>query len=126
MVRLALILFFICIYAFGEVRLVTECRRKQIYYGENVICDYEVIANESPIDVEVVKFPEFRGYWSDNLALRQGPIVLGWPAGSGGLRRGLVGTYIITPMLGRSKPIMMPMKISVASVHGQESSLLLE
>lgn len=99
--------------AVAEMQMVTECNKKEIYFGQNVTCDFLIVSDHSPVEVEVMKFPEFRGFWSENIALRQGPIALGWPSGPSAVRKGLVGSYIITPILGRANPKVLPMKVSV-------------
>src|SRR5688572_23613940 len=88
----------------------TECLKPEIFVGESVTCSFVLISSDEVVDVEVAKFPEFRGFWSDNLALRQGPIPLMSGLWGDGIRKGVVGTYSLIPMLDKEATIE-PMKI---------------
>ncbi len=106
-----LLLFAFCAVA-DDVRFETECSKPRIYTGEAVSCSYILYAPIDLLDVEVAKFPEYRGFWSENLSLRQGPIPLNQGV-VGGLHRGSVGSYLITSMVGRTDSSIEPMKVSI-------------
>lgn len=91
----------------------TECSKNEIFQGEQVTCSFVIISSDEIVEVEVAKFPEFRGFWSDNLALRQGPIPLMGGIWGENIRKGVVGTYTLIPMLDRPDPTVVPMKIVV-------------
>ena len=57
-------------------RFVTEFSKNPVYQGETVTAHFVLYAMEDRVEVEVAKFPEFRGFWSENTALRQGPMML--------------------------------------------------
>lgn len=87
-----------------------EFSKPEIYYGEQVLCHFNIFTSNELIEVEVAKFPEFRGFWNENISLRQGPISTLF--GITGLSNtATVGTYLLIPMLGQSKPTIEPMKI---------------
>lgn len=91
----------------------TECLKPEVFQGETVACSFVLASSDEIVEVEVAKFPEFRGFWSENIALRQGPIpLLSVPYGDGA-RKGVVGTYSLIPMLGRTDSQILPMKIVV-------------
>jgi len=90
-----------------------ECLKPEVFQGETVACSFVIASTDEMVEVEVAKFPEFRGFWSENVALRQGPIpLLSMPFGDN-TRKGVVGTYSLIPMLGRTDTQIMPMKIVV-------------
>ena len=91
----------------------TECTKTEIFQGESLACSFVLASSDEMVEVEVAKFPEFRGYWSENIALRQGPIpLLSVPFGDN-IRKGIVGTYSLIPMIGKADPLILPMKIVV-------------
>ncbi len=92
-----------------------EFSKPEIYRGEAVNTTFLLIGEEDAVDVEVARFPEFRGYWSENITLRQGPIPLiaDFPARL--FRSALIGAYRIIPMMQRQSHEMNPMKIVVKS-----------
>jgi hypothetical protein len=87
-----------------------EFSKKEIYVGEQVMCNFVIYTDAPLIDVEVAKFPEFRGYWVENLVLRQGPM-----ATNLGLSRRessvVVGTYLLIPIVDRAEPTIEPMRV---------------
>ncbi len=92
-----------------------EFSKPEIYEGEAVTANFILIGDEDAVEVEVARFPEFRGFWSENITLRQGPIPLlaDFPARL--FRSALVGAYRIIPMVQRKSHVMNPMKIVVKS-----------
>jgi len=104
------------------MRLEMECAKPRIFSGESVICNYVLLAAEELLDVEVAKFPEFRGFWSENISLRQGPMPLNQGLSSDGLHRGHIGAYLITSIVGRTDSSIEPMKLFVRSAGGHEKS----
>jgi len=97
----------------GDFGFFTECLKPEVFQGETVACSFVLASSDEIVEVEVSKFPEFRGFWSENVALRQGPIpLLSMPYGDG-TRKGVVGTYSLIPMLGRTDSQILPMKIVV-------------
>ncbi len=95
-----------------------EFSKPNFYEGEVVLCHFFLYSNESVLDVEVEKFPEFRGYWSENLALRQGPLGLLPDNFNSNLKRVLVGTYSIIPMVGKADLKIVPMRVVVKGLVG--------
>jgi hypothetical protein len=96
--------------AITEPSFRTEFSKPEIFVGEQVMVNYVVYSNDDYVEVEVAKFPEFRGYWNENLVLRQGPIptMMGM---NGSPHSAIVGTYLLTPMIGQQAPSITPMKI---------------
>lgn len=97
----------------SQFGFVTDCSKKEIFEGENVVCNFVIISSDEVVDVEVAKFPEFRGFWSENVALRQGPIPLLPSLMGDGARKAIVGTYSLMPMIGKENPSIEPMKVVV-------------
>lgn len=91
----------------------TECSKTEVFEGETVSCSFIIASSEDVIDVEVAKFPEFRGFWSENVALRQGPIPLMSGLIGDSVRKGIIGTYTLIPMVGKPDASIEPMKIVV-------------
>lgn len=118
---LALLLIAAPLFAESESteRFVTECSKSKIYQGESVVCHFSLYSFEDRVDVEVAKFPEFRGYWSENSALRQGPMFLLPDPDHSGFRKALIGTYTLTPMMGIASPKITPMRLVVRSSRAQ-------
>jgi len=95
-----------------------EFSKPEVYAGEQVMVNFMVYAQEDVLDIEVAKFPEFRGYWSENFSLRQGPIPLTAVGLTGNRfetnwKRASIGSYLLTPMVGKPNPTLEPMKIIV-------------
>ncbi|MSP18713.1 MAG: hypothetical protein EXR74_03995 [Bdellovibrionales bacterium] len=100
----------------SEIKFVMDCGVKEAYAGQPLLCQFIIISSETLLDVEVVKFPEFRGYWSENLSLRQGPIgLLPFRSGSEFKKQGVVGSYLIHKMVDKRDSEIIPMKITVKS-----------
>ena len=97
----------------GGMRFATELSKNKIYEGEQIQCHFVLYASDATLNVEVEKFPEFRGFWSENLALRQGPLGLMPSEDSRYPRKILIGTYAITPMVGHSGSRVTPMHIAI-------------
>ncbi len=89
-----------------------EFSKKEVYVGEQVMCNFVVYSPDTVVEVEVAKFPEFRGFWKENLVLRQGPIPTS-PGLHGQLNQAVVGTYVLTPMQGEQDPLIEPMKVVI-------------
>lgn len=114
-----LITFLLCILASSALavhksiplRLITACDKKEIFVGEQTVCSFTIASRFDFIEIEVAKFPEFRGFWSENLTLRQGPIALMEVDPRSHLKLGPVGSYALIPMLGDTLPLIMPMKL---------------
>lgn len=104
--------------AFSSERFAVEFSKSIIYVGESVQANFVLHAREDALDVEVARFPQFRGFWSENMALRQGPMPLLRESFQSDLRRAVIGTYVITPMQGRSEHVIEPMKILVKQLFG--------
>lgn len=102
----------------SELKFQMEFSRSAIYAGETVECNFVVYAkNDDTVNVEVAKFPEFRGFWSENTVMRQGVMQLLPVIGDReGWRKTLVGTYLITPMIGNQNPSIVPMKLAIRPV----------
>ncbi len=94
-------------------RLITECYPRKIYPGQTTVCSFIVTAKVSAVEVEVAKFPEFRGFWTDNLSLRQGPLGLNQVYAKEIYFRATVGSYSLSPMVSRDKHTIEPMKLVV-------------
>lgn len=87
-----------------------EFSKPEIFVGEQVLCSFNVYTPNEIVEVEVAKFPEFRGFWNENLLLRQGPLATLFGL-SAKANSATVGTYVLIPMLGQSQPTIEPMKI---------------
>jgi hypothetical protein len=111
-------------------RFVVELSKQRIYQGETVLCNFVLYSMEDRLEVEVSKFPEFRGFWSENSALRQGPMMLLPDMRFPGIRKAIIGTYALTPMMGNSDPKVTPMRIvlkNLGQLSGpQEKAMLSE
>ncbi len=112
-----MVILFSILFAFlhAEGHFRTICEKQKIYIGEPVTCEYIFVSEDEFLDIEVAKFPEYKGFWSENLALRQGPMML--PLISAMERGVVVGSYRIAPMMGRSTHDIAPMKVMVRSVR---------
>lgn len=94
-----------------------QLSKPAFFQGEQVIAQFIV---ESPkdrvIEVEVVKFPEFRGFWSENTILRQGPVPLGTLGNKPGRAQAIVGSYTLSSMIGYKNPTIEPMILLIKGV----------
>ena len=109
---------------FAEGNFHTRCEKHKIYVGESVLCDYPFSSEDEYLDIEVAKFPEFRGFWSENLTLRQGPMILPLINLQTGERSVSIGSYRITPMLTRKDHLIEPMKVMVRSLRGRSANAI--
>lgn len=102
--------------------------RKKVFPGEPTVVTFYLESATPLLEVEVAKFPEFRGYWSENLSLRQGPIALGPSITSPGLYQGAVGSYSLYAMEGFANPRLEPMRIlvrwSADTANGRQEAFL--
>lgn len=93
-----------------------EISQPSIFQGEQVTANFVLEApNEKTVEIEVMKFPEFRGFWSENLLLRQGPIRLMALPGPKKKAMALVGSYSLSSIVGMKSPQIEPMKILIRS-----------
>jgi hypothetical protein len=93
-----------------------DCGAREAFAGQKILCQFILVSDEDFVDVEVVKFPEFRGFWSENTSMRQGPMGLApVPTPKGIQKQVLVGSYIISKMLEKETSEIIPMKITVKS-----------
>lgn len=127
-----------------------EAAKKDFYQGENINVSFIIAAKADTLDVEVVKFPEFQSFWSENTVLRQGPIPLlssinvfeppsrfipqipleeliqKFKVKHQNLeKKAVVGSYTITAMVGREDMKIEPMKLAVRETNGRGSLSLL-
>ncbi|NBX93689.1 MAG: hypothetical protein EB078_08675 [Proteobacteria bacterium] len=93
-------------------RFRLQFSKQTIFSGEQVIANFVLESVEQQlIEVEVVKFPEFRGFWSENLILRQGRIPV-LPMNSPQSHSiGVVGSYSLFPIVNMRSPSIQPMSI---------------
>lgn len=99
-------------------RFALEFSKSVIYVGESVQANFVLYAREDALDVEVARFPQFRGFWSENTGLHQGPTLMLRQNFQQELRRAVIGTYVITPMQGRDQHTIEPMKVLVKRMLG--------
>lgn len=116
--HLLIIIFFVFVLSFHAVatdrEFIMDCGARQPFSGQKILCHFILLSDEDFVNVEVVKFPEFRGFWSENLAMRQGPMgLLVAPTAKGVRKQVVIGSYSISQMFGRSNAQIIPMKISV-------------
>ncbi len=99
----------------GRFQFKLEYSKPEIFQGESVNANFILTGDEDAVEVEVARFPEFRGFWSENIALRQGPIPMipDFPARL--FKTALIGAYRITPMATRNQVAVNPMKIVIKS-----------
>ena len=106
----------------GNYRFLTQCNKTEIYVGESTTCHFILYGDGDFVEAEVAKFPEFRGFWSENVALRQNRMSFsqaGMPPGAA-----LIGTYVICPMLGEAHPHIEPLKLVVRDPYTNEEVTL--
>lgn len=89
-----------------------EFSKREIFVGEQVLCNFVLYTPSELIDVEVAKFAEFRGFWKENLVLRQGPISTLFGLGRGP-NSATIGSYQLIPMVGAQERVFEPMKVVV-------------
>ncbi len=113
-----LLLLMVSVAAKAETKpgLRTECSNSRPFQGEVFTCSFVLYATDNRLEVEVAKFPEFRGFWSENIALRQGPVMLMPEPRLPGLSRLVIGSYLLTPMWGKESPTIEPMRLVVRSL----------
>jgi hypothetical protein len=112
----------------AKLSLKTECSKTEIFQGENTLCEFILYSEEPFLIAEVAKFPEFRGFWSENRALTQGQIQL-IPKGPGNpMRFCLIGAYLITPIVkkGDSQIIGMKLIVRTQDAAGKAAQIILE
>ena len=104
--------------------LTTELSKEKVYQGESFTVTFFLESSEDRIvEVEVMKFPEFRGFWSENILLRQGPLHVMSLGKKKGQSRAAVGSYNVQSILGTSSPSIEPMKILVRTQDSSPLSL---
>lgn len=100
-----------------QVNLQMEFSKEEIYEGEHTLVNFVLYSQSSGVEVEVAKFPEFRGFWSENLALRQGPLPLSPQFERPGWYKTIIGSYLLTSMVGQKSPQIVPMKLVLKSTN---------
>lgn len=95
------------------LKLTVEFSKAKVYRGETFTCQFVLHADVSTLETEVAKFPEFRGYWSENTTLRQGPTFLVPDPFNPSVRKTIIGSYNLTAMLGNTPLQISPMKLVV-------------
>lgn len=93
-----------------------EINKTEIYEGEQVYCHFVLYGREDALEVEVAKFPEFRGFWSENLALRQGPLPMQSDIVPSEYKKTTIGTYVLTSMIKRPDAKILPMRVVIRSL----------
>lgn len=93
-----------------------ELSKTDLYEGEQTYCHFVLYGREDALEVEVAKFPEFRGYWSENLALRQGPLPMQSDLFPSQYKKTTIGTYVLTSMIKRPDAKILPMRVVVRSL----------
>lgn len=89
-------------------QLRMEFSKKAVFVGERFIVDF-VLYSEQPFEeVEVARFPEFDGFWSENVALRQGRLIL---TRAKGVFKLVLGSYHLIPMVSRMDLRIEPMHL---------------
>jgi len=96
--------------------LEVELTPKRFYPGQTISVNFILHAEEPFLEAEVMKFPEFRGFWSENMTLRQGPLQLVERSRRHpGARQFLIGSYSLQTILTKANPTILPMKIAIRS-----------
>ncbi|NBV50543.1 hypothetical protein EBR78_04895 [bacterium] len=104
-----------------EFRL--QLSKPTFFEGEKVTATFLLEADkENVIEVEVIKFPEFRGFWSENLMLRQGPIHL-TPTAQKGKFVAVIGSYAIQSILEYKSAEVRPMKLLIKGLTPEPFTL---
>lgn len=102
-------------FATEAYQLRTEYSQNPVYEGEAVTAKFVLYGTSPFVEAEVAKFPEFRGFWTQNHVLRQGPLPLVPEGGPQRLNQALIGSYTITPMIGKRDAEIIPMKMILRS-----------
>ena len=98
-----------------------------LYQGESIKVDFVLrrpLSEVSPpltlstsVNLEIVRFPEFHGFWSHNLMLRQGPLILSPAKKKYGLEMSaIIASYLLTPRVskgGREEYLVNPMLVTL-------------
>ena len=101
------------------LELNMDCGTQLLFVGEKALCQFTLTGDADLVEVEVAKFPEFRGFWSENLSLRQGAMALvPVPTRFGVVKQAVVGSYLVHRMIDKSTSEILPMKISVKKRGG--------
>ncbi|MCB0418252.1 MAG: BatD family protein [Bdellovibrionaceae bacterium] len=105
----------------------TEFSKPEVYAGEEIRCDFVLYTNLNTVEVEVAKFPEFRGFWKDNLVLRQGKILVPYSRfASSPWNRIVLGSYRISAMVDEKSPMIRPMKLVLKNPFSEEADITIE
>ncbi|MCB0403656.1 MAG: BatD family protein [Bdellovibrionales bacterium] len=105
----------------------TEFSKEEVYAGEEIRCDFVLYTNLNTVEVEVAKFPEFRGFWKDNLVLRQGKILVPYSRfATSPWNRIVLGSYRISAMVDEKKPTIRPMKLVLKNPFSDEADITVE
>lgn len=94
--------------------LKIESTKSSAFEGEPFVANFVLYSDQPFEEVEVVRFPEFDGYWSENQALRQGRLTL-LSAGKNRFRA-LIGTYTLINGINRLARIA-PMHLLVKRLN---------
>lgn len=128
MVKLFLLFSSLLFADISGIRVEMELSKQEFFQGEQVLAQFFVVGDVPQAEVEVVKFPEFKGYWSENQALRQGPLpmmpvfaekpkkqIWGQPSFQGipVKYKGLIGAYTLSPMMIKKEWTIEPMKVLI-------------
>ncbi len=90
--------------------LKMSCIPNTLYRGQKTVCDFILYSkNLNRIRVEVIKFPQFRGFWSKNLMLRQGDLEL--LRDENGMVK--IGTYSLIPMMEGNNFVITGLKLAI-------------
>lgn len=109
-----LVLFFVVTAPAKGLELIMDCGNQTLFIGEKALCQFILTGEEDRVEVEVAKFPEFRGFWSENLSLRQGAMALvPFPTRFGVIKQTVIGSYSIHRMIDKATSEILPMKISI-------------
>lgn len=100
--------------------------KEKVYEGEQVIIQYylESHSQSRAVEIEVMKFPEFRNFWAENILLRQGPVQLFSFPGVREKSGSLIGSYILYPMLNSSNRAIYPLKLLIKGFGNSSETLL--
>ncbi|MEZ4749950.1 MAG: hypothetical protein R3B54_04795 [Bdellovibrionota bacterium] len=105
----------------------TEFSKEEVYAGEEIRCDFVLYTNLNTVEVEVAKFPEFRGFWKDNLVLRQGKILVPYSRfANSPWNRIILGSYRISAMVDEKSPAIRPMKLVLKSPFSDAADITIE
>lgn len=104
-------------FTFGSEReFIMDCGVSEAFVGQKVLCQFILLSEESFVEGEVIKFPEFRGFWSENISMRQGPIgLMVAPTPWGVRKQAVIGSYLISQMVDKQEGSILPMKLAVKS-----------